>query len=86
MVPAMEAGATRQREFLGRLGLLRPVPIEFEEISRPQYPAQWREVNVITIAYGHGIAVSPLSGHTEPPPLGPEPTVLLVGARCSGGP
>ena len=57
---AMEAGATRQREFLGRLGLLRPVPIEFEEISRPQYPAQWREVNVITIAYGHGIAVSPL--------------------------
>jgi cell division protein FtsI (penicillin-binding protein 3) len=57
---AMEAGATRQREFLGRLGLLRPVPIEFEEIARPQYPAQWREVNVITIAYGHGIAVSPL--------------------------
>ena len=57
---AMEAGATRQREFLGRLGLLRPVPVEFEEISRPQYPAQWREVNVITIAYGHGIAVSPL--------------------------
>ena len=37
-----------------------PVPVEFEEISRPQYPAQWREVNVITIAYGHGIAVSPL--------------------------
>jgi cell division protein FtsI (penicillin-binding protein 3) len=57
---AMEAGATRQRAFLERLGLLRSVPIEFDEISKPHYPAQWREVNVITIAYGHGIAVSPL--------------------------
>jgi cell division protein FtsI (penicillin-binding protein 3) len=57
---AMEAGAERQRAFLARLGLLKPVPIEFEELSKPHYPAQWREVNVITIAYGHGIAVSPL--------------------------
>ena len=57
---AMEAGATRQRTFLERLGLLRSVPIEFDELSKPHYPAQWREVNVITIAYGHGIAVSPL--------------------------
>jgi cell division protein FtsI (penicillin-binding protein 3) len=57
---AMEAGAARQRAFLERLGLLRSVPIEFDEISKPHYPAQWREVNVITIAYGHGIAVSPL--------------------------
>jgi cell division protein FtsI (penicillin-binding protein 3) len=57
---AMEAGATRQREFLARLGLLKPVPVEFDELSKPHYPAQWREVNVITIAYGHGIAVSPL--------------------------
>ncbi|HEX6442804.1 MAG TPA: penicillin-binding protein 2, partial [Stellaceae bacterium] len=57
---AMEAGATRQRAFLERLGLLRSVPIEFDELSKPHYPAQWREVNVITIAYGHGIAVSPL--------------------------
>ena len=57
---AMEAGAERQHAFLARLGLLKPVPIEFDELSKPHYPAQWREVNVITIAYGHGIAVSPL--------------------------
>jgi cell division protein FtsI (penicillin-binding protein 3) len=57
---AMEAGAERQRAFLSRLGLLKPVPIEFDELSKPHYPAHWREVNVITIAYGHGIAVSPL--------------------------
>ena len=57
---AMEAGAQRQRTFLSRLGLLKPVPIQFDEVSKPHYPAAWREVNVITIAYGHGIAVSPL--------------------------
>jgi cell division protein FtsI (penicillin-binding protein 3) len=57
---AMEAGAERQRAFLARLGLLRPVPIEFDEVSKPHFPSLWREVNVITIAYGHGIAVTPL--------------------------
>lgn len=57
---AMEAGAERQRSFLARLGLLKPVPVEFDEVSKPHFPSRWREVNVITIAYGHGIAVSPL--------------------------
>jgi cell division protein FtsI (penicillin-binding protein 3) len=61
---ALEAGAERQRNFLGRLGLLKPVPIEFDEVAKPQFPKQWREVNVITIAYGHGIAVTPLHAIT----------------------
>ena len=60
----MEAGAERQRSFLARLGLLKPVPIEFDEVAKPHYPEQWREVNVITIAYGHGIAVTPLHAIT----------------------
>jgi cell division protein FtsI (penicillin-binding protein 3) len=61
---ALEAGAARQREFLARLGLLKPVPIEFDEVAKPHYPKQWREVNVITIAYGHGISVTPLHAIT----------------------
>ncbi len=61
---ALEAGAERQRSFLGRLGLLKPVPIEFDEVAKPQFPKRWREVNVITIAYGHGIAVTPLHAMT----------------------
>ena len=61
---AMEAGAERQRSFLGRLGLLKSVPIELDEVAKPHYPAKWREVNVITIAYGHGIAVTPLHAIT----------------------
>ena len=57
---AVDAGAERQRSFLGRLGLLKPVPIELDEVAKPHYPARWREINVMTIAYGHGIAVTPL--------------------------
>ncbi|HYM72149.1 MAG TPA: penicillin-binding protein 2 [Stellaceae bacterium] len=59
---AVDAGAQRQRDFLGRLGILRPVPIEFDkvDVAKPHFPAVWREVNVMTIAYGHGIAVTPL--------------------------
>ncbi len=61
---ALEAGADRQRTFLAKLGLLKPVPIEFDEVAKPQFPSRWREVNVITIAYGHGIAVTPLHAIT----------------------
>ncbi len=61
---ALEAGAERQRNFLARLGLLNPVPIEFDEVGKPHYPNPWREVNVITIAYGHGISVTPLHAIT----------------------
>ena len=59
---ALAAGADRQKGFLGRLGLLSPVPIEFDkvEVGRPHFPSIWRPVNVMTIAFGHGIAVTPL--------------------------
>src|SRR5204862_2564124 len=40
------------------------VQIEPDEPAKPQYPANCREVNVITIAYGHGIAVTPLHAIT----------------------
>ena len=58
---AVAAGAQTQREFLARLGLLKPPKIEVSEVAAPHYPAKWREVNVMTIAFGHGISVTPLS-------------------------
>jgi cell division protein FtsI (penicillin-binding protein 3) len=58
---ALQAGADRQRGFLAKLGLLKPPAFPFDDVSKPHFPNPWREVNVITIAYGHGIAVSPLS-------------------------
>ncbi len=57
---AVDAGAERQRNFLGRLGFLQPATIELDEVAKPHYPKVWREINVMTIAYGHGISVSPL--------------------------
>ena len=58
---AMAAGGQRQREFLSRLGLLKAPKIEVSEIGSPHFPAKWRDVNVMTIAFGHGISVTPLS-------------------------
>jgi cell division protein FtsI (penicillin-binding protein 3) len=58
---AVAAGGQRQREFLARLGLLKAPKIEVSEAAAPHFPAKWREVNVMTIAFGHGISVTPLS-------------------------
>jgi len=57
---AVDAGGERQRAFLTKLGLLKPVPVELDELAKPHFPAVWRPINVMTIAYGHGISVSPL--------------------------
>jgi cell division protein FtsI (penicillin-binding protein 3) len=57
---AMEVGAERQQEFLGKLGMLEPLPIELPERASPLVPSPWREINMMTISYGHGISVSPL--------------------------
>jgi cell division protein FtsI (penicillin-binding protein 3) len=58
---AMAAGGQRQREFLTRLGLLKSPKIEVSEVGSPHFPGKWRDVNVMTIAFGHGISVTPLS-------------------------
>ena len=58
---AMAAGGQRQREFLARLGLLKTPKIEISEVGAPHFPRRWRDVNVMTIAFGHGISVTPLS-------------------------
>jgi len=57
---AMDAGSDRFKEFLGRLGLLRAPAFEIPEIGAPLVPSPWREVSTMTIAFGHGISVSPL--------------------------
>jgi cell division protein FtsI (penicillin-binding protein 3) len=57
---AMDAGTDRLRDFLGRLGLLRAPTFEIPEIAAPLVPSPWRDVNTMTIAFGHGISVSPL--------------------------
>jgi cell division protein FtsI (penicillin-binding protein 3) len=57
---AVEAGAERQREFLGRLGLLESVRTEAGPMAPPQLPKSWGRAETITIGYGHGLSVAPL--------------------------
>ena len=57
---AVDVGTRAQKDYLGRLGLLKPAAIELPEVGKPLTPRRWREINTMTIAYGHGIAVSPV--------------------------
>jgi cell division protein FtsI (penicillin-binding protein 3) len=57
---AMEGGTAMQQDFLNSLGLLRKANIELGETTAPMLPSPWREINTMTISYGHGLAVSPV--------------------------
>ncbi len=57
---AIDTGTVAQRSFLERLGLTHPASIELSEVGTPMLPTPWREISTMTIAYGHGLAVSPL--------------------------
>jgi cell division protein FtsI (penicillin-binding protein 3) len=55
---AMLIGIDAQKAFMAKFGMLRPVSLELPELGKPQYPANWRPINNMTIAFGQGIAVS----------------------------
>ncbi|WP_300518116.1 penicillin-binding protein 2 [Aliiroseovarius sp.] len=59
---AVQIGAERQRDFLGRLGLLEATPVELTEApgAKPLLPKNWSELSTMTISYGHGLSSSPL--------------------------
>ncbi|MHB1218961.1 MAG: peptidoglycan D,D-transpeptidase FtsI family protein [Alphaproteobacteria bacterium] len=57
---ALDMGTPQFRAFLHGVGFNEPSPIELPEVGKPMAPAQWRDVNTMTIAFGHGMAVSPL--------------------------
>ncbi|MFQ8430456.1 peptidoglycan D,D-transpeptidase FtsI family protein [Amaricoccus sp. W119] len=59
---AIGSGAAAQKDFLGRIGMLSPVPVELSEAARttPMLPRKWSDLSTMTIGFGHGIAVTPL--------------------------
>ena len=46
--------------FLERLGLIDKPELEIPELTKPQLPYQWGEVERATSSYGYGISISPL--------------------------
>ena len=93
---AMAAGTAEQQRFLDSLGLMRPAAIELPEVGSPLMPEKWREINTMTISYGHGLAVSPVQlvravgaivngGELRPTTLlKRQPGELVVGSRVIG--
>jgi cell division protein FtsI (penicillin-binding protein 3) len=57
---ALDVGTERQRAFLTRLGMLRETAVELPERGLPLAPNPWRPINTMTIAFGHGLSISPL--------------------------
>ena len=57
---ALDVGIKGHRKFLTQLGMLKPVRVELSETGAPLSPNRWREINSMTISFGHGLAVSPL--------------------------
>ncbi len=57
---AVQVGIPTQIAFMAKIGFLKPVPIELPELGWPLVPKPWHEINAMTIAFGHGMSVSPL--------------------------
>ena len=53
-------GAEVQQAYLKRFGLMDKSTLELSEVGEPFYPSakDWRRVNTMTVAYGHGISIN----------------------------
>ena len=53
-------GPEGQRAFFEKIGFLKPLSTQLPEIAAPLWPRHWQKINTMTIAFGHGISVTPL--------------------------
>lgn len=53
-------GPEGQRAFFDKIGFLKPLTTQLPELAAPLWPRHWVKINTMTIAYGHGISVTPL--------------------------
>jgi len=70
---ALAQGVEAHRAFLRKMGQLERLRTELPESASPIVPRHWSDLNTITIAFGHGIAVAPLQA------------VMGVSALVNGG-
>ena len=70
---ALTLGVNAHKAFLNKMGQLDRLQIELPEGREPQVPRHWGEINTVTIAYGHGLSVTPLQA------------AMAVGALMNGG-
>jgi len=70
---ALAQGVDAHKAFLRKMGQLDRLRTELPESASPIVPRHWGDLNTITIAFGHGIAVAPLQA------------VMGVSALVNGG-
>jgi cell division protein FtsI (penicillin-binding protein 3) len=70
---ALGQGVEAHKAFLKKLGQMDRLRTELPESASPIVPKRWSELNTITIAFGHGIAVAPLQA------------VMGINAMVNGG-
>jgi cell division protein FtsI (penicillin-binding protein 3) len=70
---AMAMGIDAHKAFLKKMGQIDRLRTELPESARPIVPKHWSELNTMTIAFGHGMAVAPLQA------------VMGVAALMNGG-
>lgn len=57
---ALRVGIQGQKAFFEKIGFLEGLDLEITEKARPIYPQKWREANLVTAAYGYGVAITPV--------------------------
>ncbi|MCG2644162.1 penicillin-binding protein [Bradyrhizobium sp. CCBAU 11434] len=70
---ALSQGVEAHKAFLRKMGQLERLRTELPESASPIVPKRWGDLNTITIAFGHGMAVAPLQA------------VMGVSALANGG-
>ena len=57
---ALKVGGNEQKDFMQKIGFFDELDIEVAEKGRPIKPNGWSEGTIATVAYGYGLAVTPL--------------------------
>jgi cell division protein FtsI (penicillin-binding protein 3) len=70
---ALGVGVDGHKAFLRKMGQLDRLRTELPESAEPIVPPRWGELNTMTIAFGHGLAVAPVQA------------LMAVGALVNGG-
>ena len=70
---ALMVGVEGHKAFLRKMGQMDRLRTELPENAEPIVPKNWGELNTMTIAFGHGLAVAPLQA------------MMAVGALVNGG-
>lgn len=70
---ALMIGVEGHKAFLRKIGQLDRMRTELPESAEPIVPRNWGELNTMTIAFGHGLAVAPLQA------------MMAVSALVNGG-